>query len=320
MSPTSRRFFLSSSTLFLTSCAVWPRIPRLAEVGIYSAGQGSAFLPYAQALANEYNAKRLKASALESTGSIENLRKVNAEPQRLATAFIGTAFEAITGNATWTLGQKLEQVRALFPMYETSFQIATLKRSGFDRLTSLDGKRVGVGPAGGPAESYFRGLVDSINMSVTPVNGSPIQLASDLLAGKIDALWQGASVPIPALKQVADNSEAEVFGLSESELLAMLNRFPFLTKTTIQPNTYRGQSKALSSVSAWNFVVANAELDVDDAYWLTKTAFDGAQRSGANIGLAGTRPSNAIHNRVLKFHPGAIKFYREIGQTLAVNL
>jgi uncharacterized protein len=151
------------------------------------------------------------------------------------------------------------------------------------------------------------------------VNGSPTQLASDLLAGKIDALWQGASVPIPALKQVADNSEAEVFGLSESELLAMLNRFPFLTKTTIQPNTYRGQSKALSSVSAWNFVVANAELSVDDAYWLTTTAFHGALRSGANMGLAGTRPSNAIHNRVLKFHPGAVKFYREIGQPLAVN-
>jgi hypothetical protein len=62
MSPTTRRVFLGSSTLFLSGCAVKPKIPTLVEIGIYSAGQGSAFLPYAQAIANEYNARGLKAN------------------------------------------------------------------------------------------------------------------------------------------------------------------------------------------------------------------------------------------------------------------
>jgi uncharacterized protein len=318
----ARRTFLSSSALVLVGCAstgTAPGKPSLAELGIYSAGQGSAFLPYAQALAQELSSAGLKTTALESAGSIENLRKVNAEPQRLATVFMGTAFEGMSGTGSWTQGQKLSQVRALFPMYETSFQTAALRASNINGLADLQGKRVGVGPAGGPAESFFKGLTEVRGLNTSTVNGTPAQLASDLLAGKIDALWQGASVPIPALKQVADGSDAVVFGLNDAELAAMLQRFAFLARASVPANSYRGQTQALQSVAAWNFVVAHKDLSDADAYWITKTALERSSAAHANKLLAATRADNAVTNTVLPFHPGAARYYRERGISLKVS-
>eukprot|EP01034_Spumella_vulgaris_P010228 gene10228-12976_t len=88
---TDRRLILAASAAaLLAACTTAPPKPSLAEVGIYAAGPGSAFLPYAQGLAAYLSASGLKAQALESKGSIENLGRVDAEPQRLGTAFLGT--------------------------------------------------------------------------------------------------------------------------------------------------------------------------------------------------------------------------------------
>src|SRR6476620_7345918 len=107
----SRRLILATSAVALLqmACASRPARPSLGEVGIYSAGPGSGFLPYAQGLAAYLAANGLKAQALESTGSIENLRRVDVHPQRLGTAFLGTAFEAVNSSAAWTQGKKHTQ-------------------------------------------------------------------------------------------------------------------------------------------------------------------------------------------------------------------
>lgn len=303
---------LTGLLVLLSACSSTPK-PTLREVGIYSAGQGSAFLPYAQGVASYLTANGLKAQALESRGSIENLQKLEVEKNRIATAFLGTAFEAVNGSASWTSGKKHTDLRALFPMYETSFQIVALSSSGLTSLGQLVGKRVGVGPAGGPAESFFKGLAEATGLAIQTVAGSPAALAADLLAGRIDALWQGASLPIPAIKQVVDGSDAVVFGLNEAEVVAMLKRFPFLSTATVAPNMYRGQTSVIKSVAAWNFVMAHKDLPDADAYFITQTILSAADPKVIAASAEPTRTANAPNNTVVPFHPGALRFYREKG-------
>jgi uncharacterized protein len=314
----SRRTLLVTSAsaggLTLFGCASpMPARPTLSELGIYSAGQGSAFLPYAQGVAQFLSGQGLKTQALISAGSIENIRKIDVEKQQLATVFLGTAHEAITGTGAWTQGQKFPNLRALFPMYETSFQIATLRRAGIDALAGLRGKRVGVGPAGGPAESFFKGVMEVTGINAQIINGTPAALAADLLAGQIDALWQGAALPISALKQVADSAEANVFGLGDEVQAAMLKRFAFLSPAQISANTYRGQTQAVKSVAAWNFAMAHAEFPEIDAYWITRQVLSLDNPSQIHASAAPTRMQNAPLNRVVSFHAGALRFYKEKG-------
>lgn len=315
MNITRRQFALSAAStngLALLGCASpAPARYTLAEVGIYSAGQGSAFLPYAQGLAQYLSAQGLKAQALTSTGSIENIRKIDVEKQQLATVFLGTAHEALTGTGAWTQGQRFSSLRALFPMYETSFQIAALRRSGIDSVALLRGKRVGVGPAGGPAEGFFKGLMEITGITAQTVNGTPTALATDLIAGQIDALWQGAALPIPALKQVADTAETHVFGLSDEAQAAMLKRFVFLSPAQIAANTYRGQTQSLKSVAAWNFIMAHQDFPEADAYLITRNVLMAADPLHIHTSAAPTRMQNAPLNRVVPFHAGAQRFYKE---------
>ena len=301
-------------TLALLAACSTVEAPTLNEIGMYSAGPGSAFLPYAQGVAGHAFANGLKVQPLETTGSIENIRKVNVESNRAGTVFMGSAYEAYTGSGAWTKGEKFTSLRALFPMYETSFQMVALNSSGINSLRAVAGKRVGVGPAGGPAEVFFVGLIEALNIKATIVNGQPADMVRDMLEGRIDVLWQGSPPPIPSLTQVLGRAPATAFGLTADEQAAMIKRFPFLTLATVPPGIYKNQIAPIRSAAAWNFVLVHRDFPAADAYLLTKAVMSANDpRTQIYSAAANTHASDAAANTFLPFHPGALKYYREAG-------
>jgi TRAP transporter TAXI family solute receptor len=286
------------------------------QVTFMTAGDGSAFLPYGQGVAAYLATQGIHVEVKKSGGSNENLSAVDASPTTIGTAFMASAYEAVSGTG-FAAGRKHENVRALFPMYETSFQVAALRKSGLHSLADLDGKKVGVGPARGPAEGFFRAAADVAHIKPVIVNGDPAALARQVLDGEIDALWQGAVVPIPSLTALANQADAIVFGLTDAEVTAVLAKAPALSATTIPAGAYRGQTAEINSFSAWNFVVANKDLPDEMAYAITKAVLSATDpKSQIYPTAASTRAADAANNRILPFHPGAMRFYREVGVAL----
>jgi TRAP transporter TAXI family solute receptor len=197
-------------------------------------------------------------------------------------------------------------------MYETPFHTIALKASGIAGLKDLNRKRVGVGPAGGPIEVFFRGLAEFLSLKPTLVNGTPSELAAKLLAGEIDALWYGSGIPSPPFVEIAEKADAVVFGFRPDEVQAFRRLFPYFAPYEIPAGTYRGQTEGLSSLAVWNFVVAHAGLPAETAYELTKALLDHADevRAAFPTASAMTR-ANAVANTFLPFHPGAARYYRE---------
>jgi uncharacterized protein len=309
----SRRGALAALVFTGTSLAR-PSLAKTATLDLFTAGKGSAFLPYGEGLARIVNAgDAVRIVVRESKGSIENIGLVESSAGAVATVFLGSAFEALNGIGPFK-DRRHVNLRAIAPMYETSFQIAARTETGLTTVSALAGRRVGVGPAGGPAEAFFKGLIELAGISCTIVNGTSAELETSWLAGSIDALWQGASVPIPALRRLADQVETTVFGLTDAEVAAMLRRFPYLASGDVAPGAYRGQRTPLRTVAAWNVIVAHRDLAEPVAYALTRAILGSPDIVAATNGAgAGTRAENAVKNGVIAYHPGAARYLRERG-------
>ena len=288
-----------------------------APVALWTAGPGSAFLPYGEGLARHLGHAGIATEVKQSAGSLQNLGAVEDDPNAIGTAFLGSVWDALEG-APNAGGRRHVAIRALFPMYETAFMVAAPAASGLRSMRDLAGKRVGAGPARGPAEGFFRVAASVAGIEPIVVSGDPAALAEALLRGELDALWQGAAVPIPSLTMVADRSAAVVFGLTPDELAQARRRLPYLAEAIVPLGTYRGQAAPVLTFSAWNFVVGNRAMPEALAYALTRAALTAPDpRAAIHPSAIGTRAANAPSNAILPFPPGAARFYAEQGVTLA---
>ena len=311
-----RRSLLPVSVLLASAALCGARAQ--SPLVLLTAGPGSAFLPYGEGLATFLGRQGIAVAVRQTAGSLQNLSMVEDDPNALGMAFLGSVWDALQGTPA-AGGRRHTRVRALFPMYETSFQAAALRTSGITEFAHLAGRRVGCGPARGPAEVFFQAAAEAAGLTAEVVSGDPAAQAEALAAGQIEAFWQGAVVPIPSLMLALQRADALVFGLPAPLVAAVTARLPYLSPTTLPPGTYPRQAASLESFGAWNFVVANAALPDAQAYDLTRRVLS-ARDPAAEIhpSAAATRAGHAAANRILPFHPGAARVYQEMGITLAI--
>jgi hypothetical protein len=308
-----REVLLAGMVTAASTVAPIPLGAQPAPLVFMAAGQGSAFLPYGQGLEKLLANSATPLKVVESDGSNQNLLAVNERPGTTGMAFLGSAAAALAGTGAFS-GKATPNVRALFPTYNTAFQVAALTSRRIGRITDLDGKTVGVGPAFGPAENFFRVLVEVTGIKPVIVNGTSAELAAKVLAGEVDALWQGAIVPIPALVEILGKAEAIVFGLTDGEIDGMLKRLPYLVLDVTKPGTYQRQTAEIRSVAGWNVVIAHKDLPDDTAYALTKAVLGVSDpKTQIHPFAEATRARNAGVNKIVPYHPGALKALRELG-------
>jgi uncharacterized protein len=71
----------------------------------------------------------------------------------------------------------------------------------------------------------------------------------------------------------------------------------------------------------YNFGVARADLPDDLVYQLVKAVFENQPRlAKASPAASDTLLQNVVKNTFLPFHPGAIRYYREIGINIPETL
>jgi uncharacterized protein len=303
---------------FLALAAASPFASARAQsaLRLLTGAPGGTFLPYGAALAGFFERAGLgPVAAVETAGSNANLTAVDADPEALGFAFLSAAQDAVRG-AGFAAGRPLANVRALFATHRSTYHFAA-RRDGPRSLLDLEGKRVGVGPAGGPDAALFQTLANDLFLRAIPYTGSTNQLVEAMAESEIDAIWVGALLPVPAIAMATEEFDAHAFGLSAWEIARAIDRNPVLAPAVVPARTYRGQTAPIATVGAWNFLFAHKDLPEARAYALVRAAMRAAEPArDIHDFAAEARAINARQNRVAPFHPGALRFYREAGIAL----
>ena len=296
--------------LGVSACSIAPAPRTILTLG--TGASGGAFMDYGPGVAKVVAAhSAIDLQSLPTAGSNENLALLADGRVQLALVNMGPAYEAWTGTEAWA-GKRVRNIRALTPMYETPFHAIALASSGIHGVVELDGKRVGVGPHGGPAENFFRGLAGALGIKPLLVNGSPSDNAQQLLRGEIDAFWYGAGLPVGAFVDAARAQPVTVFGLTAPEVAVFRAKFPYLAPYTVPAGTYAGQDRALETAAVWNFILARTDLDDDTAYRIASAILDHPDEIARVYPAASASVvKNMNADTFLPLHPGAARYLRE---------
>jgi TRAP transporter TAXI family solute receptor len=130
--------------------------------------------------------------------------------------------------------------------------------------------------------------------------------------GTLDATLQSAGLGVGSIRHLLALGQATLIPIT-AEVVSKLNNLVYVAGT-IPAGTYDNQSVDVPTVSVMNFLITREDVSNDIAYLMTKSLFDHLDQ------LVQTHPAakdidvkNAIVGLPIPLHPGAERYYREIG-------
>ena len=248
-------------------------------------------------------------------GPTQNIELLEAGEAKLGFVTVGIALQAWNATGVWAGKTPARAMRAIFPMYDTPFQLLAMQEANIRSITDMAGKRIGVGPRGGTSATYFPEFFNTLKVTATFVFGEWADLAAQMNARTIDVLAVGAGVPFPSFIELEAKNRVRYVTLTPENIAALRLAMPELTPSRVPAGTYPSLLRDYQTLGLYNFAVAHADLPNDLVYNIVRTVFEKHEEMmEVHASAAATVPANMERNTFLPLHPGAIRYYRQIGR------
>jgi uncharacterized protein len=309
--------------IFAAAAALsWPAPSRSGEPNwpdqllIGTASPGGTYYVYGEGLATILTRTLdLPVVRLPTEGPTQNIELLEAGEAKLGFVTIGIALQAWNGTGVWAGKKPARSMRAIFPMYDTPFQFLVLQESGIRSIAEMAGKRVGVGPRGGTSAAYFPEFFNTLKVPVNLVFGEWAELAAQVHAHTLDVLAAGAGVPFPSFVELEAKDKVRYIAFAPEQIATLRLAMPELTPSRIPAGTYPSLLRHYQTLGLYNFAVAHADLPDDLVYNVVRTVFENHEEMmEVHAAAAATVPENMDRNSFVPLHPGAIRYYRQIGR------
>jgi len=290
-----------------------PNWPDSLTIG--TASSGGTYYVYGEGLAKILTAALdFPVTMLPTEGPAQNIELLEAGEAKLGFVTTGIALQAWNATGMWSGRKPARAMRAAFPMYDTPFHFLVLQDSGIRNIEAMSGKRVGVGPRGGTSAAYVPEFFAALKVPADLVYGDWSDLAAQMHGRSLDVLAVGAGVPFPSFIELEAKDRVQYISLTSEQVAALRLAMPELTPSRIPVGTYPSLIRPYQTVGLYNFAVAHADLPDNLVFRVVKAAFEHhEQMMEVHAAAAATVPANITRNSFLPLHPGAIRYYRQIG-------
>lgn len=287
-------------------------------VNVLTGGQAGVYYPLGVALGQIYG-KALpdaKVSVQATKASVENLNLLQAGRGEIAFTLGDSLSDAWKGVEDAGYKQPLKRLRAVAGIYPNYIQIVANADSGIRTLADLKGKRISVGAPRSGTELNARAVLRAAGL--TYQDFSKVEYLSfaesvELMKNRqLDVTLQSAGLGVASIRDLATAIKIVVVPVP-AEVIAKVGD-PAYQPGTIPANTYAGQTDAVPTVAIQNFLVTHEGVAEDTVYAKTKALFENLSTMvAAHSAARAIDRSAAARGLPVPLHPGAERYYREVG-------
>jgi TRAP transporter TAXI family solute receptor len=305
----------------LTAAAVGlATLPAKAEtfVPVLTGGSTGVYYPLGVALSKIYadNVPDVRTSVQSTKASVENLNLIQRGRGEVGFALGDSVSGAWNADADAGFTNKLDKLRGIAAIYPNYIQIVARADSGIKSLADLKGKRVSVGAPKSGTELNARKIFAAAGMTYDDFDrteylsfGESVELMKNR---QLDATLLSAGLGVSAIRDLASTTPITIVSVPKEVVEAIGE--PVFISTPVPAGTYDGVTEDVPTVAIRNILVTSADLPDDLVYQMTKAMFD--HRSdllSAHSAAKGITLEGATTGLPLPLHPGAEKYYREVG-------
>jgi len=287
-------------------------------INVLTGGQSGVYYPLGVSLAQIYGKSipNDRATAQVTKASAENLNLLQAGRGEIAFTLGDALSDAWKGDADAGFAKKLDKLRGISATYNNIIQIVANADSGIKTLADLKGKRLSVGAARSGTELNARAILKAAGLTyqdLGKVEYLPFGESVELIKNRqLDATLQSAGLGVASIRDLATSVKIVVVPVP-ADVVAKVGD-PAYQPTVIPANTYTGQTEDVATAAIPNFLVSHSGVSDELAYQMAKQLYANLDTLyAAHNAAKAIELENAVKGMPVPLHPGAERFYKEVG-------
>ena len=287
---------------------------------IGTGGTAGTYYPVGGAIANAVSQPgKIVVTAQASNGSVANVTGIAGGQMESGFSQADVATWAQKGTGIYEGKPNVPGLRLIANLYPESVHVVVKKGSGIKTVADLKGKRVALDEPGSGTLVNARAILAAYGLKesdIKPEYIKPNQAGDKLKDGALDAFFFTGGSPAGAIAELASaGTGIELLPIDGPQADALRQSDGFFAPDLIAEGTYKGvgSTKTLAVGAQW---VTSDKADVNAVYEITKALFSEAGQKAMAAGHAKGKfitKENAVRGAGIPFHPGAEKFYKEVG-------
>lgn len=292
-------------------------------VTIGTGGLTGVYYPTGGAIAKMVNKKKseygIRATVESTGGSAFNINSIMNGDLDFGIAQSDKQFQAMKGMAEWTKSGPQKDLRAVFSIHDEAVTLISAVESEIKDVSDLKGKVVNLGNPGSGQRQNAIEILQTIGIDPEKdVKAEYIKAAeapSLLQDGRIDAFFYTVGHPNGAIKEATSGARKVRF-TSITGVDSMLKKYPYFSKATIKASMYPGaQNDAdTETIGMKATLVTSVKVPDDVVYAITKEVFENFEEfKKLHPAYATLTKEGMLTGLSAPLHPGAEKYYKEVG-------
>lgn len=261
--------------------------------------------------------KGVTMAAEETKGYIANVRLMQSGQLEVAMATSLSAYQAWAATGPYK-GSERGKILSWMSIAPVAMHIITLKSGPVKTLADLKGKRVGMGQPGGVSMLDADAVMETLGLApdkdFKPFRIRLGNMVDSLADGNLDAAMWNGTFPLPPVIKLAATREIALVPVPDDFFAKLQAKYPPYFRLTIPAGRYKGVDKDTPTFGLANGMVIAKSVPEDVVYRMTKAIFDNIDKLKAvHPALGRITKASVLNGFGAPLHPGALKYYREIG-------
>jgi TRAP transporter TAXI family solute receptor len=287
-------------------------------INILTGGTSGVYYPLGVSLSQIY-AKAIpdsKTSVQATKASAENLNLLQAGRGEVAFTLGDSLSDAWKGEEEAGFKAPLNKLRTIAALYPNYIHFVAAADSGIKSLADIKGKRISVGAPKSGTELNVRKILKAAGYSYKDFDKveylSYAESVELMKNRQLDVTLLSSGLGVSALRDLA-SSQKIVFLTIPADIVAKISD-PAFQVGIIPAKTYEGQDADVSTIAIQNYLATRDGVSTDMVYTMTKSMFENLdQMIAAHAAAKAIKKENAAKAPPVPLHPGAEKYYRELG-------
>ncbi|WP_209121244.1 TAXI family TRAP transporter solute-binding subunit [Alkalihalobacillus sp. BA299] len=229
----------------------------------------------------------------------------------IASGFTPSEYYAERGEKNFE--QQHEKFKALMPISEARGHIFTRAESTIETIQDLDGVRLGLGARGSPTSVVAEVQAEALGINAEYIYAAPGELMDMMRDGRIDAIWYYAGAPWSAVIDLSSQVDLKFIEFSEADIKTLQEVAPYTTQSEMTTEIYDFLDETITVPGAYQTLIISEDVPEDVAYNITKATWENWDKVVEVVPASGSVSVEGVTNLIGTLHPGALKYYQEIG-------